>query len=178
MSNRVAIDYHSMRVALRSGMVRIVDPDLAGRLRRQADVSAAEDAAVRLAVRQACRLLIDGSRHDVFAVDNILWMIGRNCCFYDYDPICGERSCWRQDQCSLVRAIGFMAQRRHLRMPAAPAAPLRRRLRRQPRSRARPSGDPPGTPSSTRPGTHPGIVAPGHSPRGAGPILNLENRAR
>ena len=136
----VAIDYHIMRIALRSGMVRVVDPALAGRLRHQETVSAAEDNAVRLAVRDACRLLIDGSRHDVFAVDNILWMIGRNCCFYDYDPICGDHPCWRQAECSLVRAIGFSGNAACLPRPV----PLRPRLRRQPRSRGpRVLGDPP-----------------------------------
>lgn len=106
----VAIDYHIMRIALRSGMVRVTDAALAERLRGRQTVAAEEDNAVRLAVRGACRLLIDHSRHDVFAIDNTLWMIGRNCCFYAYEPICGDNRCRRQAECSLLRGIGWRSR--------------------------------------------------------------------
>ncbi len=104
----VAIDYHIMRIALRSGMVRVTDPLLAERLRTRAEVSAAEDNAVRTAVREACDLLVRAAGRTVFDVDNILWMVGRNCCFYEYDPICGEGTvCGRRDKCSLLKAIAY-----------------------------------------------------------------------
>ncbi|NLG50527.1 MAG: hypothetical protein GX552_10500 [Chloroflexi bacterium] len=104
---KVAIDYHIMRIALRSGMVRVEDADLARQLVARQPVSAEQDNLVRVAVRDACDLLIEYSRHSVFEVDNILWMIGRNCCFYDYDPICGEHGCWRKEECSLLRGIAY-----------------------------------------------------------------------
>lgn len=106
-SLKVAIDYHVMRIAFRSGMVMVDDPSLEARLKEREPVSADEDNAVRSAIRDACDLLVKGSRHDVFAVDNILWMIGRNCCFYDYDPICGNHRCWRQKECSLLKGIDY-----------------------------------------------------------------------
>jgi len=104
---KVAIDYHIMRIALRSGMVTIQDPGLAARLRARTAVSAAEDNAIRTAVRDACDLLVRASAHSVFDVDNLLWMIGRNCCFYDYDPICGANPCTRREACSLLKGIAY-----------------------------------------------------------------------
>jgi len=103
----VAVDYHIMRVALRSGMVRVKDSELEHRLKARDAVSADEDNAIRGAVREACDLLVRYSGQTVFDVDNILWSLGRNCCFYDYDPICGENPCWRQEQCTFVRAVAY-----------------------------------------------------------------------
>ncbi len=104
---KVAIDYHIMRIALRSGMIQVQDAELARRLKEREPVSAEEDNLVRNAVRDACDLLIEHSQHSVFDVDNILWMIGRNCCFYEYDPICGTHPCWRQKECSLLKGIAY-----------------------------------------------------------------------
>jgi len=104
---KVAIDYHVMRVALRSGMVRVADAALAQRLKARSPVSADEDNALREAVRPACDLLVQHAGQSVFDVDNTLWMMGRNCCFYDYEPICGDHACWRQSQCTFVRSIAY-----------------------------------------------------------------------
>jgi hypothetical protein len=104
---RVAIDYHIMRVALRSGMVSVEASDLQRRLKARASVSPAEDNSIREAVREACELLVRYSGRSVFDIDNILWSLGRNCCFYDYEPICGEHRCWRQAQCTLIRAVTY-----------------------------------------------------------------------
>jgi len=104
---KVAIDYHIMRIALRSGMVRVQDADLTERLKTKQPVTALQDNQIREAVREACDLIVRDSRHSVFEVDNILWMMGRNCCFYDYEPICGSHRCWRQAQCTFVRSIEY-----------------------------------------------------------------------
>jgi len=40
-------------------------------------------------------------------VDNILWMMGRNCCFYDYAPICGQNTCARRQDCTFTRSIHY-----------------------------------------------------------------------
>jgi len=104
---RVAIDYHIMRIALRSGIVRVEDADLAARLRDRGPVSEEEDNAIREAVREACHRIVGASRQTVFAVDNILWSMGRNCCFYDYDPICGPNACTRRDVCTFVTGIDY-----------------------------------------------------------------------
>lgn len=104
---RVAIDYHIMRIALRSGIVRVEDPDLAERLRERGPVSEAEDNALREAVREACHRVVTASRQSVFAVDNILWSMGRNCCFYGHEPICGPNACTRRDACTFLRGIDY-----------------------------------------------------------------------
>jgi len=104
---RVAIDYHIMRVALRSGVVCVEDRELERRLKARVAVTAEEDNIIREAVREACELLVRHSGQTVFDVDNILWSMGRNCCFYDYEPICGEHSCWRQGQCTFTRAVAY-----------------------------------------------------------------------
>lgn len=103
----VAIDYHIMRVALRSGMVRVTDPELERILKERLPVTAERDNMVRESVRQACALLVQHSQRNVFEVDNILWMMGRNCCFYDYEPICGSNRCQRRDQCTLIRGVEY-----------------------------------------------------------------------
>ena len=104
---KVAIDYHIMRIALRSGMVEVHDQDLAQNLRARTEVSAETDNRIREAIREACDLLIEYSGHTVFDVDNILWMMGRNCCFYDHAPICGDNRCSKMDKCSFIRGIEY-----------------------------------------------------------------------
>jgi hypothetical protein len=103
---KIAVDYHIMRIALRSGMVR-VGGALERMLKERSEVDAATDIKVRGAVQEACDLLVRHSGHSVFEVDNILWMIGRNCCFYDHEPICGRNVCFKRDRCTLVRSIVY-----------------------------------------------------------------------
>jgi hypothetical protein len=103
---KVAIDYHIMRIALRSGMVR-VEGTLERVLKERREVDAATDNQVRGAVQEACDLLLRHSGHSVFEVDNILWMMGRNCCFYDHEPNCGRSACFKKDKCTFIRSIVY-----------------------------------------------------------------------
>jgi hypothetical protein len=103
---KVAVDYHIMRIALRSGMVR-VRGTLDRVLKERQEVDAATDTEIRGAVQEACDLLVRHSGHSVFEVDNILWMMGRNCCFYDHKPICGGNACFKQDRCTFIRSIVY-----------------------------------------------------------------------
>jgi hypothetical protein len=104
---KVAIDYHIMRIALRSGMVEVHDSALERALKERAEVSAEVDNRVRAAVRKACDHLIAHSGQDVFSVDNILWMMGRNCCFYDHDPFCGPNRCSQKGSCSFTSSVVY-----------------------------------------------------------------------
>lgn len=104
---KVAIDYHIMRIALRSGMIEVHDPNLAETLKAREEVKAEIDDQVREVVREGCDLLIKYSGHSVFDVDNILWMMGRDCCFYDHPPICGGNPCFKMDKCSFLRGIEY-----------------------------------------------------------------------
>ena len=78
-----------MRVALRSGMVEIQDARLARDLRERNPVSGAQNQAVRIVVSKACDVIVRESGMSVFAFDKLIWHLGRSCCFYDHDPICG-----------------------------------------------------------------------------------------
>jgi len=109
---RVAMDYHVMRVALRSGAVEVRDTVLACNLRGRRPVSDALDQAVRMAVSAACDVMVQESRLSVFALDKLLWHLGRSCCFYDHDPICGagqaNESCFKRHKCTFIQATTYL----------------------------------------------------------------------
>ncbi len=103
----MAVDYHAMRVALRSGIVAVEDAALAQALRDQAPVDEAANTAVALAVREACALLARLSGHDIYALDRLIWLLGRSCCFYDHAPICGDRTCFKADECTFLQGVAY-----------------------------------------------------------------------
>jgi hypothetical protein len=108
---KVAMDYHAMRVALRSGMVDVVDADLARHLRERKPVSDDLNQIVRSAVSAACDLMIGQSGLSVFAFDKFIWHLGRSCCFYEHEPICGPgraaEACFKRDRCSFLDATTY-----------------------------------------------------------------------
>jgi len=108
---KVAMDYHAMRVALRSGMVQVQDVGLAVDLRQQRPVSAEVNQAMRAVVSAACDSIVRTAGMSVFAFDKLIWHLGRSCCFYDHDPICGPgrtaEPCFKRDKCSFLRATSY-----------------------------------------------------------------------
>jgi hypothetical protein len=100
----VAIDYHVMRVALRVGLLEVEDDALRQQLVEQRPADEALDTMVRLAVRGACRAALRATPGlTPFRLDNLLWMVGRNCCFYEHEPVCTKPgACWKIDTCSLI----------------------------------------------------------------------------
>ena len=108
---KVAMDYHAMRVALRSGMVKVQDARLARDLRERNPVSSAQNQAVRMAVSRACDVMVRESGMSVFAFDKLIWHLGRSCCFYDHDPICGPgraaERCFKRDTCTFIQATTY-----------------------------------------------------------------------
>jgi len=105
---KIAIDYHIMRIALRAGIVNLVNNALASRLQRRKSVKQSEDNEVRKAVREACSLLSKYSSHSPFEIDTMLWNMGRSCCFYEHDPICDAKICHKRDRCSFIRATNYL----------------------------------------------------------------------
>jgi len=105
---KVAVDYHIMRIALRAGIVNIVDNSLASRLLQCKKVKQSEDLEVRKTVREACSLLPEVSGHSSFEIDTMLWNMGRSCCFYEHDPICGSRTCHKREKCSFIKATDYL----------------------------------------------------------------------
>ncbi len=108
---KVAMDYHAMRVALRSGMVEVQDTDLARDLRAQNTVSDHLNEVVRSAVSTACDIMVQESGLSVFAFDKLIWHLGRSCCFYEHEPICGQermlKGCFKRDRCSFIQATTY-----------------------------------------------------------------------
>ncbi|HNS01404.1 MAG TPA: hypothetical protein PKM78_03350 [Anaerolineae bacterium] len=104
---KVCMDYHAMRVALRTGIVEVTDPGLALALRQKALVSDEINHAVRGAVSDACDRVIAHSGVSVFEFDKWIWHLGRSCCFYDHEPICGPRTCHKMDTCTYIQAVDY-----------------------------------------------------------------------
>ncbi|MBI3990456.1 MAG: hypothetical protein HY347_12675 [candidate division NC10 bacterium] len=108
---RFPVDNHLMRVALRTGMVRVEDEGLQGRLKKSGEIRREEEQSIREAVQQAGDLLLATSGRTVFELDTILWQIGRSCCFSEHPPICGPRAtvhpCFKRETCSLIRDTDY-----------------------------------------------------------------------
>ncbi|MFZ2360546.1 MAG: hypothetical protein WA040_14485 [Anaerolineae bacterium] len=104
---KVCMDYHAMRVALRTGIVEVTDPGLLIALKQKARVSDDINHAVRSAVSDACDRVIAHSGVGVFEFDKWIWHLGRSCCFYDHEPICGPRTCHKMDICTYIKAVDY-----------------------------------------------------------------------
>lgn len=104
---KVCMDYHAMRVALRTGIVEVTDPGLLIALKQKARVSDELNHAVRRAVSDACDRVIAHSGVSVFEFDKWIWHLGRSCCFYDHEPICGPRTCHKMDICTYIKAVDY-----------------------------------------------------------------------
>jgi len=108
---KVPVDYHAMRVALRSGMVEVRHAALARDLREQKPVSDQLNQAVREAVSAACDVVVRESGLSVFAFDKLVWHLGRSCCFYDHEPICGPgrsaKACFKRSKCTFIQATTY-----------------------------------------------------------------------
>jgi len=83
------IDYHNLRMMLRTGCIAVETPDLAAALADRAWVSDADEAALRHAAYAATRALCDVSGLDVGAVDGFLFGLARSVCVETEDPGCG-----------------------------------------------------------------------------------------
>ena len=96
-NKEVPVDNHLVRIALRLGMVS-VDGNTIERIRLKIDFDWREDVALRLAVRQAYKLLAAYSGLDPFILDDFLWLFGRRCCLTE-NPVC-KVGC--NDRCSAI----------------------------------------------------------------------------
>ena len=104
---KVCMDYHAIRVALRTGIVEVTDPGLLIALKQKARVSDEINHLVRRVVSDACDRLVALSGVSVFEFDKWIWHLGRSCCFYDHEPICGPRFCHKMDICTYIKAVDY-----------------------------------------------------------------------
>ncbi len=82
------IDYHNLRMVLRTGAVVVENGDLREALEARAWVSAADESALRHAAYAATLALCDASGLDVGAVDGFLFSLARSTCIEMEEPDC------------------------------------------------------------------------------------------
>ncbi|MCE4611410.1 MAG: hypothetical protein F7B17_05510 [Desulfurococcales archaeon] len=85
-NKEVPVDNHLVRIALRLGIVS-VDRGLMERIRSRAELDWREDVILRLAVREAYKIVAEAGGIDPFILDDFLWMFGRKCCTRE-NPVC------------------------------------------------------------------------------------------
>lgn len=83
------IDYHRMRLLLRTGCITVPDPVVSAELRNQTTVDPAVEEAIREAAMQICRMVPGIARMPMFDFDVLLWAHARSCC--RHAPICVSR---------------------------------------------------------------------------------------
>jgi len=107
----VGVDYHLQRVALRTGMVKVLDGRLREKLIKRRFVSAEEHHAIRSACLRAYELVGREASLSQLEVDQVFWHLGRSCCRVR-EPSCSlEAPCKRSsDICSLVKSTDYACQ--------------------------------------------------------------------
>ncbi len=83
-------DYHNIRTLLRTGCVRVVDPDLRQTLEDRSWTDTVGEASIRSAAYEAITALCDASGLNVGEVDGFLFTLGRSLCLETEEPRCGE----------------------------------------------------------------------------------------
>jgi len=76
----VPVDNLLVRIALRCGLVEVVETNLALKLRRNLKAAQQEEFEVRSATMHAYRIVSEGSQLRATFLDDILWTYGRNYC--------------------------------------------------------------------------------------------------
>lgn len=79
-------DYHVMRVLCRTGCVVVSDPSLLQRLKLQLPVDSDEEASLREAAIEACRLAAGGGPVPTVELNMLLWAHARSLC--RHRPVC------------------------------------------------------------------------------------------
>jgi len=102
----VGIDYHLQRIALRSGIVEVVDDRLERKLKLRRFVSNEAHHKIRKVCLGAYMLIGQRLKWCMIDVDQLFWQIGRNCCLYTHPPFCGERVC-ENKFCTLVENSNY-----------------------------------------------------------------------
>ena len=100
------VDYHAMRSALRTGMVRISDPELEQMIATRRLVNPDEEWAVRFAVYRAQEKVAELSGKSIGAVDWFFFNYMRSRCLEMSEPLC--------EKCALNAVC---AKRKHLFQP-------------------------------------------------------------
>ena len=100
----IPVDYHLIRMALRTGLVKVTDAALAEQLHTRTLASGADDWEIREIIKRAYKGLEERSGVDIFVLDEIFWTIGRSCCHYARPPRCA--ACDFTD-CSVMKSFDY-----------------------------------------------------------------------
>ncbi len=84
------VDYHMMRVCLRTGLVHIENTDLKRRLQERIWVDPTEELSIRKATGRAIMDLVEETGCSVAAIDGLFFKIGRTHCIETASPRCTE----------------------------------------------------------------------------------------
>jgi hypothetical protein len=95
------VDYHILRVFLRAGVLSIEGPR-ATELVAGARMTPEEDLRLRQAAVAAGRHMVRDLPLET--LDVLLWMVGRNCCFYEHEPVCRTGPCTLAADCSFLKS--------------------------------------------------------------------------
>lgn len=104
---KMPIDYHMMRVALRTGIIDVIDKELETRLKNKEPVNEKDVLMIRLKAQEAYQIISEYSMFDIPQLDLIFWSLGRSCCDWRHEPICGDKKCDVQNRCTLIRNVEF-----------------------------------------------------------------------
>jgi len=88
------MDYHMMRVLLRTGAVEIQDETLKAKLSQHALLD--HDQGIREACAQAMKMVGEKSGHGVLKMNDFYWPLGRSCCAETtlcHDKVCVKQPC-------------------------------------------------------------------------------------
>jgi hypothetical protein len=105
----VPVDYHLQRVALRSGIIRVVDKTLENKLENRDVVDEKDEFEIRDYVKRSYKIVERSSGIETFDLTQIFWNLGRSCCHYSYNPRCDE--CPRT-HCSLEQQLDYKCEGR------------------------------------------------------------------
>ncbi len=82
------VDYHMMRVSLRAGLVKTLDPDLTRRIEARQWIDPLEELAIRQATGRAILGLVQRTGRPVAAIDGLFFSLGRTRCVETEDARC------------------------------------------------------------------------------------------
>lgn len=99
----VPVDNHLARIALRTGMVMVDSERLREALISRRPVTREEDFIIRMASREAYKIISKETSIKPTYLDDVFWNLGRNCCKRE-NPACRFERCY-MNECELSRMI-------------------------------------------------------------------------
>jgi len=102
---KMPIDYHMMRVALRTGIIDILDKNLERKLKNRENVTTEDDLEIRSRAQKAYENVSKHSGFDVAQLDLIIWSLGRSCCDWRHEPFCAGNKCNIGEKCTLIKNV-------------------------------------------------------------------------